>query len=201
MVDNVGEVQKVNNEVQQVSSEEEVSVSKKRKIELRSFVWKHISKVPGGQRAKHHYCDKRYAAYSPNSGISDLKTHLGRCKMCKKLKATNNTKQRTLVRKKGKGKVVGTAKVIYVGFNREACKVAPMKMIIKYELPFRFVKAEGVLEIMETWCPKFEVSYQRTITRDILELYQNEKGLWKSVLSANKQGVCITTDTWILIQI
>ena len=75
MVDNVGEVQ-ISDEVQQVSSEEEVSGSKKRKIELRSFVWKHISKVPGGQRAKCHYCSKSYAAYS-NFGTSHLKTHLG----------------------------------------------------------------------------------------------------------------------------
>ena len=200
MVDNVGEVQKVNNEVQQVSSDEEVSRSKKRKIELRSFVWKHISKVLGGQRAKRHCCGKSYAAHNTNSGTSSLKTHLGRCKMHKKLKATNDAKQQTLVRKKGKGKDVGTAQVIHVGFNREDCRVALAKMIIKDELPFRFVKAEGFLEFMETCCLKFEVPYLRKITRDILELYQNEKGLRKSVLSANKQRVCITTDTWISIQ-
>ncbi|KAH9780887.1 BED-type domain-containing protein [Citrus sinensis] len=76
MVDNAGEVQKANNEVQEISdevqqfsSEEEVSESKKRKIKLRSFVWKHFSKLPGGHRAKCHYCGKSYAAHS-NSGTS-----------------------------------------------------------------------------------------------------------------------------------
>ena len=73
--------------------------------------------------------------------------------------------------------------------------MALVKMIIKDELPFRFVEAEGFLEFMETCCPKFEVPSRRTIIRNILELYQNKKGLVKSVLSANKQSVCITTDT------
>ncbi|KAK9174668.1 hypothetical protein WN944_029705 [Citrus x changshan-huyou] len=201
MVDNVGEVQ-INDEVQQVSSEEEVSGSEKRKIELRSFVWKHFSKLPGGLRAKCHYCRKSYAAHS-NSGTSGLSTHLDRCKVRKKMKAENDAKQQTLVCKKGKGpkgKDDGTAKVIHIGFNREACRMALVKMIIKDELPFRFVEAEGFLEFMETCCPKFEVPSRRTITRDILELYQNEKGLLKSILSANKQRVCITTDTWTSIQ-
>ncbi|KAK9177833.1 hypothetical protein WN943_027022 [Citrus x changshan-huyou] len=173
MVDNVGEVQ-ISDEVQQVSSEEEVSGSKKRKIELRSFVWKHFSKLPGGLRAKCHYCGRSYAAHS-NSGKSGLSTHLDRCKVRKKMKAENDANQQTLVCKKGKGKDDGTAKVIHIGFNREACRMALVKMIIKYELPFRFVEAEGFLEFMETCCPKFEVPSRRKITRDILELYQNEK--------------------------
>ncbi|KAK9196087.1 hypothetical protein WN943_004215 [Citrus x changshan-huyou] len=198
MVDNVGEVQ-ISDEVQQVSSEEEVSGSKKRKIELRSFVWKHFSKLPRGLRAKCHYCGKSYAAHS-NSGTSGLSTHLDRCKVRKKKKAANDAKQQTLVCKKGKGKDDGTAKVIHIRFNREACRMTLVKMIIKDKLPFRFVEAEGFLEFMETCCPKFEVPSRRTITRDILKLYQNEKGLLKSILSANKQRVCITTDTWTSIQ-
>ncbi|KAK9203907.1 hypothetical protein WN943_014164 [Citrus x changshan-huyou] len=91
MVDNVGEVQ-ISDEVQQVSSEEGVSGSNKRKIELRSFVWKHFSKLPGGLRAKCHYCRRSYAAHS-NSGTSGLSTHLDRCKVRKKMKAENDAKQ------------------------------------------------------------------------------------------------------------
>ena len=37
--------------------------------------------------------------------------------------------------------------------------MALVKMIIKDELPFIFVEAEGFLEFMETCCPKFEVPY------------------------------------------
>ena len=146
MVDNAGEVQKANNEVQeisdevqQVSSEEKVNGSKKRKIELRSFVWKHFLKLSRAHRAKWHYCCKSYTAHS-NSGTSGLSTHLGRCKVRKKLKAANDAKQQTLVRKKGKGKDDGTAKVIHIGFNREDCRMALVKMKIKDELPFRFVE-------------------------------------------------------------
>ena len=53
---------------------------------------------------------------------------------------------------------------------------------------------------MQTCCPRFDVPSRRTITRDILEFYQHEKGLLKNVLGASKQRVCITTDTWTSIQ-
>ncbi|KAK9222107.1 hypothetical protein WN944_010539 [Citrus x changshan-huyou] len=88
------------------------------------------------------------------------------CNVHKKLKAANDAKQQTLVRKKGKGKDDGTAKRLKV-----------------------------FLEFMETCCPKFEVPSRRTIIRDILELYPNEKGLLKRVLSANKQRKRILTFT------
>ncbi|KAH9767514.1 BED-type domain-containing protein [Citrus sinensis] len=78
--------------------------------------------------------------------------------------------------------------------------MALVKMIAKDELPFSFVEAEGFLKFMQTCCPRFDVSSRRTITRDILELYQYEKGLLKSVLGASKQRVCITTDIWSSIQ-
>ncbi|KAH9771277.1 hypothetical protein KPL71_012647 [Citrus sinensis] len=154
-----------------VSNEEEVNGSKKRKIMLRSFVWKYFSKLLGGERVKCHYCGKSHAVHSTNSGTSGLKNHLDRCKVRKKLKAANDAKQQTLVRKKGKGTYDGTAKLMHVGFNRESCRMAFVKVIIKDELLFRFVEAEGFLEFMETCCPKFEVQSQRTITNDILELY------------------------------
>lgn len=47
--------------------------------------------------------------------------------MRKKLKAANDAKQHTLVRKKGKGKNDSTAKVIHVLFNREACRMTLLK--------------------------------------------------------------------------
>ena len=109
-------------------------------------MWKHFSKLLKGHRAKCHYCGKSYAAHS-NSGTSSLSTHLGRCKVRKKLKAANDAKQQTLVRKKGKGKDDGTAKVIHVGFNRENCKITLVKMIIKDELPFRFLEAKSVFGV------------------------------------------------------
>ncbi|KAL9448575.1 hypothetical protein AB3S75_015953 [Citrus x aurantiifolia] len=191
MGDNVDDVQKVDeeitNEVQEASSEEKVSGSKKKKeMPLRSFVWKHFFKLPEGQRGKCHYCRKTYAAHSTNSGTTGLKNHLERCRVHKNLKVANDVKQQTLIRKKGKAKGDGTAKVMHVGFNREACRMALVKMIVKDELSFNFVEAEGFLEFMETCCPKFEVPSRKTITRDILELYQNKKGLLKSVLSSNK---------------
>ena len=79
---------------------------------LRSFVWKYFSKLLGGQKAKCHYCGKSYTTHSTNSGTNSLKTHLGRCKVRKKLKAANDAKQQTLVR--GKGTDDGTAKLMHI---------------------------------------------------------------------------------------
>ena len=73
-------------------------------------------------------------------------------------------------------------------------------MIIKDELPFKFIETEGFLEFMATCCPKFDVPLQKTITRDILQLYENEKKMLKNMFTPNHQRVCITTDTWTSIQ-
>ena len=114
------------------------------------------------------------------------------------MKVEGDPKQQVLFRQKGKDKDDGVVKVSG-GFSQEACRMALVKMIVKDELPFSFVEAEGFLEFMQTCCPRFDVPSRRTITRDILELYQHEKGLLKSVLGASKQRVCITTDTWTSI--
>ncbi|KAK9222047.1 hypothetical protein WN944_010478 [Citrus x changshan-huyou] len=57
-------------------------------------------------------CKKLVMKYNNSVVKKSLKTHLGRCKVHKKLKAANDAKQQTLVRKKGKGKDDGTAKGI-----------------------------------------------------------------------------------------
>ncbi|KAH9697522.1 BED-type domain-containing protein [Citrus sinensis] len=180
-------------EVQEV----EVDDGKKRKIPLRSNVWAHFTKLPCGNKGKCHHCRKTFAANRGNT--INLKNHLDRCKSYQDEKVEGDPKQQVLFRQKGKDKDDGVFKVSG-GFSQEACRMALVKMIVKDELPFSFVEAEGFLEFMQTCCPRFDVPSRRTITRDILELYQHEKGLLKSVLGANKQRVCITTDTWTSIQ-
>lgn len=79
--------------------------------------------------------------------------------------------------------------LVYVCFNKEAYRKTLVKMIIKDELPFKFVEAEGFLEFMATFCPKFDVLSRRIITRDSLQLYENEKKMLKNMFTANCQRV------------
>ena len=90
--------------------------------------------------------------------------------------------QCTLAREKG----VGDVKLVSVGFKKEACRKALAKMIIKDELPFKFVEVKGFLEFMATYCPKFDMPSQRTITRNILQLYENKRKMLNSTLTANR---------------
>lgn len=123
MEDNLDDVKEVNNEVQKVNKKCEKSVIKKKrqwllKRKFQSFVWKHFSKLPGGERVKCYYCGKSNTTNSTNVGTTDLKNHLNRCKVyIKKMKLENDGKQQTLNRKKGKGKCDSIAKIMYVGFN------------------------------------------------------------------------------------
>ncbi|KAH9702886.1 BED-type domain-containing protein [Citrus sinensis] len=165
---------------------------------LRLNVWAHFTKLPCGNKGKCHHCRKTFAANRGNT--TNLKNHLDKCRSYQDVKVEGDLKQQILFRQKGKDKDDGVVKVSG-GFSQEACKMALVKMIVKDELPFSFVEAEGFLEFMQTCCLRFDVPSRRTITRDILELYQYEKGLLKSVLGASKQRVCITTDTWTSIQL
>ncbi|KAH9659184.1 BED-type domain-containing protein [Citrus sinensis] len=180
-------------EVQEV----EVDDGKKRKIPLRSNVWAHFTKLPCGNKGKCHHCSKTFAANRGNT--TNLKNHLDRCRSYESVKVEGDPKQQVLFYQKGKDKDDGVVK-LSGGFSQEACRMALVKMIVKDELPFSFVEAEGFLEFIQTCCLRFDVPSRRIITRDILELYQHEKGLLKSVFGASKQRVFITTDTWTSIQ-
>ncbi|KAK9186776.1 hypothetical protein WN944_018165 [Citrus x changshan-huyou] len=164
--------------------EAEVDDGKKRKTPLRSNVWAHFTKLPCGNKGKCHHCRKTFAANRGNT--TNLKNHLDKCRSYQDVKVEGDPKQQVLFRQKGKDKDDGVVKVSG-GFSQEACRMALVKMIVKDELPFSFVEAEGFLEFMQTCCPRFDVPSRRTITRDNLELYQYEKGLLKSVLGGSKQ--------------
>ncbi|KAK4394389.1 putative AC transposase [Sesamum angolense] len=49
-------------------------------------------------------------------------------------------------------------------------------------------------------CPMFDIPLRRTITKDIFNIYVNERARLKSFIKDHAQRVCITTDTWTSIQ-
>lgn len=56
--------------------------------------------------------------------------------------------------------------IVTKGWSHEVCRKATVKMIILDELSFKFVENKGFCNFCSIASPKFEVSSQRTITRD-----------------------------------
>jgi len=63
-----------------------------------------------------------------------------------------------------------------------------------------FVENEGFREFMEDSQPKFKIPSRVTIVRYCIHVFNDENEKLKHVLSANKQMVSLTTDTWTPIQ-
>ncbi|KAL5823683.1 hypothetical protein ACOSQ4_021583 [Xanthoceras sorbifolium] len=60
-------------------------------------------------------------------------------------------------------------------FNKEETRKALAKMLIVDELPFRFVEKPGFQEFCRVGMPLFDIPSRRTIVRDIMQLYLDEK--------------------------
>jgi hypothetical protein len=78
--------------------------------------------------------------------------------------------------------------------------MALAKMVIIDELPFKYVENEGFKMFMSEAQPRFKVPSRVFVARDCLSLYFDEKEKLICILSANKQMVSLTTDTWTSIQ-
>ncbi|VVA41719.1 PREDICTED: zinc finger BED domain-containing, partial [Prunus dulcis] len=83
-------------------------------------------------------------------------------------------------------------------FNKEESRKACLRMVIIDELPFSFVDGEGFRHFCSVACPRFIPPSRRTLARDLLALYYDEKQLLKAKLAAYR--VCLTTDTWTSVQ-
>ncbi|KAK8574254.1 hypothetical protein V6N13_097242 [Hibiscus sabdariffa] len=80
-------------------------------------------------------------------------------------------------------------------FDQEASRKALAEMIVIGELPFKFVESEGFRRFMSIACPRFRIPSRLTITRDVYQLYLDEKAKLKQSLKSSCSRVCLTTDT------
>ncbi|MFQ6634634.1 hypothetical protein Gotur_010916 [Gossypium turneri] len=69
-------------------------------------------------------------------------------------------------------------------------------MIVIDELPFKFVESEGFKKFMFVACPRFHIHSRTTMTRDVYQLYLNERVKIKQLLRSSCSRVYLTTDTW-----
>ena len=74
------------------------------------------------------------------------------------------------------------------------------KMIASDELPIRFVKGDGFRNLMSVACPRFKIPSRWTVSRDIFNIYVEERHKLKEFFKTECQIVCLTTDTWTSVQ-
>ena len=94
------------------------------------------------------------------------------------------------------GKVVSQLKTH--SFDFEKCKRALTEMIIRDELPFRFVEGDGFRKFCYIMEPRFIVPSRMAIARDCMKLFDEERLVLKE--NMRNQRICLTTDTWTSVQ-
>nr|KJB10737.1 hypothetical protein B456_001G220000 [Gossypium raimondii] len=119
-------------------------------------------------------------------GTGSLKYYIGSCKKNPSNVVDNSQGQLVLPRKGVEG--------------GKACRKGLAQMIVIDELPFKFVESEGFKKFMFVACPRFHIPSRTTMTRDVYQLYLDERIKIKQLLRSSCSRVCLTTDTWTSLQ-
>jgi hypothetical protein len=69
-------------------------------------------------------------------------------------------------------------------------------MVIVDEQAFAFAQRQGFRKFMSIACPCWNVLSRRTLTRDIVGRYFEEKEKLKTFIKQQCERVCITADAW-----
>ena len=132
-----------------------------------STVWDYFTKVKDGNPndpiCTCNYCGKEYACDSRRVGTSSLWVHLNN--QCKKYPyRVADKKQKLLSFQSGND---GGGNLLAMTFNKERCRKALAKFVIKDEQAFSVVEGEGFKEFVQELQPKIVIPSRRTVTRDI----------------------------------
>ncbi|KAE8668680.1 Detected protein of unknown function [Hibiscus syriacus] len=158
---------------------------------LKSMVWDHFKKekINNEWKAICNHCQNKFNGESKN-GTSHFRDHLKRCKK----RVQVDIQQQVLVanQKKSDGKLAIGA----FSFNQDVARKELSKMIIMHEYPLSIVDHSQFKKYCSSLQPMFEMPSRKTIKRDILDLYEKEKGNMLSKLETNEGRIAITIDMW-----
>ncbi|KAD7116847.1 hypothetical protein E3N88_04115 [Mikania micrantha] len=142
----------------------------------RSTVWDDFDKFTddeGDIKAKCKHCIKILAADPSRNGTSALKRHILSCE-----KHPDKLKNQANIFIKKNDDVGGTSGEVKTWkFCAKATRKAVAEMIILDELPFTTVEHEGFRNLMQTTCPNFKTPSRFTVSRDVGEIYLEEKAM------------------------
>ncbi|XP_052878729.1 zinc finger BED domain-containing protein RICESLEEPER 2-like [Gossypium arboreum] len=182
------------------SSQANVTTGKRKATPQRLEIWSHFTKIinsEGSSKAKCNYCQKEFCCDVKRNGTGSLKYHIGACKKNPSNVVDTSQGQLVLPRKGVEG---GEGHLSTWRFYQEACRKGLAQMIVIDELPFKFVESEGFKKFMFVACPRFHIPSRTTMTRDVYQLYLNERVKIKQLLKSSCSRVCLTTDTWTFLQ-
>ncbi|KAH9651254.1 BED-type domain-containing protein [Citrus sinensis] len=173
--------------------------TQRRPMKKRSETWNHYTVLEDNQyKAKCNYCGKIYQCHPRFDGISNMGTHLKVCEAYLNVKREQDERQQKLAAESGEGNASNM--VLAKGLSQEAYRRALSKMIILGELPLNFVDNKGFRYFCNVVVPQFIMPSQRTISRDVMDMFLEEKGILKSLICKNKHRVSLTTDIWTSVQ-
>lgn len=118
-------------------------------------------------------------------------------KQCKKYPGREtDKKQKVLSFQSGSD---GVGNLLAVTYNKEKCRNALARFVVKDEQPFSVIDGEGFRELLQELQPKFDIPGRMTVSRDIFKLFCDERVKLKRELTKGGQRVCLTTYCWTSI--
>ncbi|KAL6181497.1 hypothetical protein ACLB2K_048152 [Fragaria x ananassa] len=163
----------------------EGSQSRKRKEPSnKSKMWQYFTrcKLPDGQIDPKYctcnYCHERVLCLTEKNGTSSMLYHSKRCEKhpCYQKSKESDPTQTRLSRDNVSG---GTG---YRRWNKKRCDDKCIEMIIKDELPFRFVEREGFRALCNELEPQWTVLDRKQVAKGVLERFNTEKSMLLSQL-------------------
>ncbi|KAH9646384.1 BED-type domain-containing protein [Citrus sinensis] len=168
-------------------------------MKKRSATWNHFTLLENNpNKCKCNYCGRQYQCHSRRDGITNMRNHILACLAYKTFREQQEGSQQNLTTEGGEGNASNM--VLAKGWSQDACKRAVTKMIIMGELPLSFVDNKGFRHFCSVAIPQFVMPSRRTVGRDVMDLFLEEKIMLKSLICNNKQRVSLTTDLWTSVQ-
>ncbi|CAN7075043.1 unnamed protein product [Brassica oleracea var. botrytis] len=88
----------------------------------------------------------------------------------------------------------------FLAFSQPATRKALVEMVIMDELPFRFVERKGFKRFMSVAQPRFAIPCRKTIAKDCLVIFEEEKSKLRKFFRNYKGSISSTTDCWTSVQ-
>jgi hypothetical protein len=189
--DDVIELTTIEEENDSVCAEKEKgkNLKKGHKRRKTSAVWDHFDAIHGKDgeklKAKCKLCGTAYLAPS-TYGTGNLKCHIENCSR----RSTRDVGQMLLSRSQGSLSVNNSK------FCPKKFRELLVALVIKHDLPFRFVKYDGWRDMIKYLHPDAPLISRNTLKADLKNLHMREKQKVKVMLNGCPGRICLTSDLW-----
>jgi len=187
--DDVVELTTIEEEDDYVCVEKE---KKGHKCRRTSAVWEHFDDIRGKEgeklKAKCKLCGTVYLAPS-TYGTENLKCHIDSCPR----RNTRDVGQMLLSRSQGSLSVSNSK------FCPKKFRELLVALVIKHDLPFRFVEYEGMREMIKYLHHDAPLISRNTLKTDLKNLHIREKQKVKFMLNGCPGRICLTSDLWTFL--